>query len=295
VALDRSTVSYWSLRFLLGLLLLTLAGTGLLLKIAPIPDRIGLVRVLVGLLGFHYAYTAIGPLVRVVTRNARVRGEWHEAARNAFARASLPRRIWYLLASVAEADGPMSQEEREAVRHFVLERFVESVHAAELRAWESQPFPISDRSGLAARIGVGLDDTELDTLFCWCCLVAFADGTYAEPEHKALQEVAQGLGIKAGRARMLFHLARAQFLRGDRRGERNGPHPARPPAGDARAEALAVLDLPANATVEQIRKRHRELVRKFHPDAQPNLGPRAQQEATERFTTIQRAYETLTS
>jgi curved DNA-binding protein CbpA len=34
-------------------------------------------------------------------------------------------------------------------------------------------------------------------------------------------------------------------------------------------------------------------VRKFHPDAQPNLGEAAQREATERFRAIQRAYELL--
>ena len=29
-----------------------------------------------------------------------------------------------------------------------------------------------------ARIAVGLEDAELDSVFCWCCLVAFADGRY---------------------------------------------------------------------------------------------------------------------
>ncbi|MGB3967311.1 MAG: J domain-containing protein, partial [Planctomycetota bacterium] len=69
----------------------------------------------------------------------------------------------------------------------------------------------------------------------------------------------------------------------------------RPRVAETREQALAVLDLPADATPEQIRKRHRELVRKFHPDAQPSLGPIAQREATERFTAIQRAYETLSA
>ena len=61
-----------------------------------------------------------------------------------------------------------------------------------------------------------------------------------------------------------------------------------------RVDALAALGLPAHATEAQIRRRHRELVRKFHPDAQPNLGEAAQKEATERFRAIQRAYEVLT-
>jgi curved DNA-binding protein CbpA len=50
-----------------------------------------------------------------------------------------------------------------------------------------------------------------------------------------------------------------------------------------------------DASADDIRRRHRELVRRFHPDAQPNLGPIAQQEATERFRAIQRAYELLTT
>jgi DnaJ-domain-containing protein 1 len=289
---DRSTLAHWVLRFLGGLLLLVVAGTGLVPRVLRIADPIGLMTLVVGLLGFHFAFTSITPLVRLLTRSARLRTQWNEAARDAFVRASLPRRIYYLLVAVAEADGPMSEAERAAVRHFVLERFADPVHHDELRAWEAQPFPLADRRGLAAHIGVGLDETELDSLFCWCCLVAFADGRFAEPEHRVLQEVARGLGLPGPRARMLFHLARAQFLRGDGRGAGTGSGRG---SGDARAQALAVLDLPPNASPEQIRRRHRELVRKFHPDAQPNLGPVAQREATERFTAIQRAYETLTT
>lgn len=292
---DRSTLQYWRQRFAIGVLLIVVAGTNALTKVLHVPDHIGILRLSLGLFGFWFAFTATAPLARALTASARLRVKWNEGARDTFARASLPRRIFYLLAAVAEADAPMSAAEREAVRHFVRERFVDPVHAEELRAWESQPFPINDRVGLAARIGQSLDDTELDSLFCWCCLVAFADGRFGESEHLALQEVAKGLAIAGPRARMLFHLARAQFLRGDRRGEQGGPHPDRPSPADARAQAFAVLDLPPTATPEQIRKRHRELVRKFHPDAQPSLGPVAQREATERFTAIQRAYETLTT
>jgi DnaJ-domain-containing protein 1 len=291
---DRSSLRYWAGRFLLGIALLAAAGTGLLARLG-LRDPLGLATLVVGLVGFRLALTASPPLVRILSRQSHLRGRWNEAATAAFAHASLPRRIFYLLVAVAEADGPITAAEREAVRHFVLDRFADPVQAGEVRQWEAQPLPISDRSGLAARISVNLDDTELDSLFCWCCLVAFADGRFGEPAHEALHEVAKGLGISGPRARMLFHLARAQFLRGDRRGQQGGPHPDRRSPADTRADALAVLDLPPNATPEQIRKRHRELVRKFHPDAQRSLGTIAQQEATERFTAIQRAYETLST
>jgi DnaJ-domain-containing protein 1 len=286
---SRDTIQYWIGRFLLGLLLVVAAAKG---TIVPLP---GAVRYLGSFLqiagGFYLAYSSITPMVRLATRNARTRKAWTESATNAFSRASLPRRIYYLLAAVAESDGPMTIAERETVRHFLLERFLDPIQADELRTWEAQPLQINDRMGLAARIATGIDDTELDSLLCWCCLVAFADGKYAEHEHIALQEVAKGLGLAATRARMLFHLARAQYMRGQKQGE-----PVRPGQSlNARAQALNALGLPADATPEQIRRRHRELVRRFHPDAQPNLGPVALREATERFTEIQRAYETLSN
>lgn len=280
--MSRNTAQYWIARFLLGCFMLVLAGVG---RFQPAFSLI------LGIWGFFLALNSVTPLVRFATLESRMRTAWTTAASAAFARASLPRRIYYLLAAVAEIDGPMTTAERETVRHFLLERFLDPVQADELRTWEAQPLQISDRLGLAARIAASVDPNELDSLFCWCCLVAFADGNYGEREHLALQEIAKGLGLAAARARMLFHLARAQHMGGKKTGE-----PTRPATSlDARAQALAALGLADDATPDQIRRRHRELVRRFHPDAQPNLGPVAMREATERFHAIQRAYETLTS
>jgi DnaJ-domain-containing protein 1 len=305
-----SPLQHWGLRFFGGIALLALGGSGALLRLLHLPAALWPLSVVVGFVGFRLALAAAGPLARLVLLQRRAQTEWNDAARNAFVRASLPRRIYYLLASVAAADGPMSAAERLAIRHFVLERFADPVAANDLHDWEAQPFPVDDRTGLAARIAMGLEASELDSLFCWCCFVAFADGRYNDAENDALRQVAAGLGIGAARARMLFQLARAQQLRGERAGNgrgngrsddsrrdgRSGARPAAaPPPADARQRALDELGLPADATPAQIRKRHRELVRKFHPDAQPHLGPVAQREATERFTAIQRAYETLTA
>ncbi len=284
----RTSPQYWYGRCAIGALLIVIAGTGRL----PGP-----LAVILGIGGFILAMNSIGPMIRLLTREVHARRRWGDDANRTFLRASLPRRIYYLLAAVAQADGPMSQKEREAVRHFVLARFADPVHQGEFRAWEAQPFAVNDRSGLAARIATGLDDTEIDTLFCWCCLVAFSDGRFKPEEHTALQEVASGLGITKYRARMLFHLAKAQFQNPGQRGSRwsnnrqNGTG-ARPSV-DERALAYETLGLPRTAKPEQIRRRHRELVKQFHPDRHSHLGDAAQREATERFHEIQRAYELL--
>ncbi|MEZ6037591.1 MAG: TerB family tellurite resistance protein [Planctomycetota bacterium] len=297
---DRNSPDYWFGRFALGCVLLLAAGFGFVQRVLHIPDTTGLITFGLGVFGFHLALSAAGPVVKLLGYRARTQKQWGDAAQIAWQRASLPRRIFYLLTAVADADGPMTQAEREVVRQFLLERFADPVSAHEITTWETQPLQVQDRVGLAARIAVGLDEAELDTLFCWCTLVAFADGKFRPNEHAALHEIARGLGIQPQRARMLFHLARAQWMMGQRArsgaagGNGRGQQRSAPtPSMDARAQALEVLGLDASATPDQVRKRHRELVRKFHPDAQPNLGPVAMREATERFTAIQRAYETL--
>lgn len=289
---DRSTLQFWVGRFALGVGLLTAAGLGVIPRVLHLRDPMGIATLFLGFVGFYVAIRAVAPMTRLYSYRSRTQREWSEAARRAWDRASLPRRIFYLLSAVAQADGPVTASEREIVRTFLLPRFPIGEH--ELRTWERQPLEVDDRVGLAARIAVSLDEAELDTLFCWCAMVAFADGRFRPDEHEALHEIARGLDIPQPRARMLFHLARAQFLDGSHRA--GGGRSQRPDADrplNARVDALSVLGLPANASAAQVRRRHRELVRKFHPDAQPNLGEAAQREATERFRAIQRAYELL--
>ena len=270
-------------------------GHGTLTRKDGLKDSLGLISLATGLFGFSMSLTAIRPMTRLSTYRARTRKQWGEAARRAFERASLPRRIYYLLVAVAEADGPIRTAEREVVRQFLLQRFDDPISSDEIRTWETQPLPVQDVMGLAARIATSLSDAELDTLFCWSALVAFADGRFRPDEHHALVEVARGLNIPSARARMLFHLARAQFLAGSHRDEnKNNQQRRRPHTLHPRGDALSILGLPIDASDDQIRRRHRELVRKFHPDAQPNLGPVAQKEATDRFHAIQHAYEVLT-
>jgi curved DNA-binding protein CbpA len=55
------------------------------------------------------------------------------------------------------------------------------------------------------------------------------------------------------------------------------------------AEAMAVLDLTAPVTTDQIKRRYKELVKRYHPDA--NGGDKA---AEEKFKQISQAYATLT-
>src|SRR5690606_37214673 len=100
--LDSTSMQYWVGRFLLGIVLLVAAGTNMLQRVLPLKDPIGLTNLALGLLGFHLALRAIGPISRLSSYRQHTRKAWGDAARTAFARASLPRRIFYLL--VARSD-----------------------------------------------------------------------------------------------------------------------------------------------------------------------------------------------
>lgn len=329
------TQLFWTARLLLGLILLVGFGSGLfhdLISSITALDGVNNSRLsfVGGIFGFLLAFRSIGPLIRALNEDARLRREWGRKTHAAFSKATTPRQVFLLLLAVAEADGQAGDAERDLVRRFLLERFVDPVSTADLQSWEAERIDTRDIASLAHRVARGMSINERATLFSWACLVAFVDNRFAQAEHTALQQVANGLGIPAEVGRTLFHLAREQHTR--RRGQQAEPRPRpRPGAGAAgpkgagprfrtqpppgpgpqkppphaappppqpqtpREAALATLGLPMDASADDIRRRHRELVRRFHPDAQPNLGPIAQQEATERFRAIQRAYELLTT
>jgi hypothetical protein len=95
------------------------------------------------------------------------------------------------------------------------------------------------------------------------------------------------------------------FRRGLNDGLKNGNPAHRPnnPTEEAgqqgrafvqRADALAALDLPANATQVDIRAAYRTLVSEWHPDRLNNMAKELRDIATEKLKRINEAYELLT-
>lgn len=66
-------------------------------------------------------------------------------------------------------------------------------------------------------------------------------------------------------------------------------------AGTRRRMALAILDLGPGATEEEIKKSYRKLVKKYHPDGNPDLDETEREAYAHRFLEIQDAYEELGS
>ena len=286
------------------------AGIGMLLGL-------GLTRIGLGLIGLPVAFFAtmsairhVGAFIRVLAlerkwladpenTNTSWSGSW---SRSSGPTSDLPDRIFVLLVSVAESDGAANAREREAIRNFVLQRFPRPDLAARLMRWDVKPLRGQDLDILLEDLRRRLTPTDRHTVFFWTALVALIDEKFHQSEHEVLQAVARGLGVAPTHARVLFLQAKAQILGTRAAGGGGGWQNRGGSAGgdawgprvDPRTEALEVLGLDRSANQDDIRRRHRELAKKHHPDAHSHLGPVAQQEATERFRRIQQAYETLT-
>ena len=262
---------------------------------APGPSRMVLV-----LLGTWLVAHFIRRFALISQAEDRLIKAYRESLRDDLKRATLPRQLFCLLYAVAEVDGSAGQAERELVRRFLATRFPDPVTQSDLASFEQSRVPPEQVLALAYDLRGVLSTQERNTVFFWSCLVAFADGRFESAEHAVLQAISKGLGIDPLDARRLFHHAKARSVHGDSEGgadeeaARQGrTSRARGVVGD-RKEALEILGLPKNASQDQIRSRHRELVKEHHPDAHAHLGAVAAQEATERFREIQSAYELLT-
>jgi DnaJ-domain-containing protein 1 len=269
------------------------------------------VPVVIGGLAYLFLTRAFGNLLAANNLSHEQMQEFQRAFQQQFARHNLPRQIFWLLFAVAEADGATEAEERELVRRFLLERFTDPATAADLRGWEAQRIPPEQVGALALGLGRILSPSERETVFSWCCLVAFADNSFGPDEHVVLQTIARSFGLPSHHARRIFHYAKSVHVRGEQHSHRGfhseggasdgeygrgesarGGSRARG-AVTGRGDALRILGLDENANRDQIKKRHRELVREFHPDKHQHLGEVAAKEAEERFRQVQAAYEVL--
>jgi DnaJ-domain-containing protein 1 len=237
-------------------------------------------------------------LIRLVAVERDLLREAQADFRHEFRRSTLPRQLYWLLLAVAEVDGPVRAAERDRVRRFLAEALGGTVHEGELRGLDGARIPPEQTARLARGLREVLSPAERETVFFWACVVAFADGRFATQEHEILQRIAAGLGLAGDQARRVFWHAKDAHQRGGRaedagrraRGRRPGPAPEQ-----SRRRALEILGLDEHADRSAIRRRHRELVKKFHPDRHSHLGETAARAAAERFRAVQEAYELLLS
>ncbi|HLI11060.1 MAG TPA: J domain-containing protein [Alphaproteobacteria bacterium] len=110
------------------------------------------------------------------------------------------------------------------------------------------------------------------------------DTIWERPSWPLGARMSQRLRLDAGKWRDFFGVF------GEDRSEETGPEQRAPKRGSPEDQALAVFELSGPVTLERVKSRYKELVKRHHPDK--NGGDKA---AEERLKIINQAYTTLKS
>lgn len=105
--------------------------------------------------------------------------------------------------------------------------------------------------------------------------IAHADGHISPVEVDTIERISRVLGI----SRADFQSVAAMFLRKS--------------SGTSTSSAYKILEITSDATDTEVKDAYRKMAKKHHPDRFASLGPEMQNQAKEKFQSIQDAYETI--
>ena len=108
-----------------------------------------------------------------------------------------------------------------------------------------------------------------------------------------LWRVFKTLGQKPSDFQNYYHQTRrsSQYTKGSSQKNTHGTNSFQ--EGNASRDPYAVLNVPKNASQEDIKKAYRELANKYHPDKVHHLGDEFRELAEQRFKEIEEAYREL--
>ena len=208
-----------------------------------------------------------------------------------------------LLARVAKSDGVVSRSEAEYVG-LMLDQICEELGdygaRAELKAiYEREKEGKTPVFNIALEYKVSrrLSARECVSIVVYLLNLAYADGDFSAKEREMIGEICSAFGISDYEKNSLFTRFerewRAQY------GEFSGSFGAE---GGSRAsyqnkpkrDPYEVLGLPDTASLDEIKKRYRELARKYHPDfLGSNADEKVVADATKKLQEINEAYAIL--
>lgn len=191
-----------------------------------------------------------------------------------------------MLAKMAKVDGAVSRYEIDSVeRAFRRLGFTPAArrYAIEVfRRAKDDPHSIYDYAHDFANAVDSVDVRELFYEILWD--IAGADGDISHSELLILQRIPRALGIRIDWYGYFF----SQRLGGSRGGASNASR-------DSLANAYALLGASASDSVDELKRKYRELAKKSHPDALRAQGLPEEMigKATERMSRINAAWATI--
>lgn len=194
-----------------------------------------------------------------------------EQARRATTGGDLALSLVVLTAALVKADGRVTRSELDHVRAFFVRQFGQR-QAGELllvlREVLKQEVPVHE---VCAQVRANMPHPARLQLMHYLIGLANADGRMDRTERRLIEDIAHRLGISG---KDLGSLS-AMFRTSD-------PH-----------AAYTILEVPADASDEEVKKAYRRMALKYHPDRVAQLGEEVQKAAQEKFRKVQEAYERI--
>ena len=177
-----------------------------------------------------------------------------------------------LMACIMKADGRVDKAELAVVKKFLVANFGEQGALEALQILKNLLDRPIDETEVATQIGQYMNYSSKLELLHLLFNIAYADGEIVSSELATIQRIAN-----------IFHIDRLDFE------SIKAPYMKQVD----RDWAYKSLEIESSATDEEIKKAYRRMAMKYHPDKVNDLGEEVKKSATEKFRSINEAYENL--
>ena len=196
----------------------------------------------------------------------------HTLAPNRTTEGDFKMSLLVLMACIMKADGRVDKAELAVVKKFLVANFGEQGALEALQILKNLLDQPIDETEVATQIGQYMNYSSKLELLHLLFNIAYADGEVVFSELATIQRIAN-----------IFHIDRLDFE------SIKAPYMKQVD----RDWAYKSLEIESSATDEEIKKAYRRMAMKYHPDKVNDLGDEVKKSATEKFRSINEAYENL--
>ena len=177
-----------------------------------------------------------------------------------------------LMACIMKADGRVDKAELAVVKKFLVANFGEEGALDALQILKNLLSQNINETEVAAQIGLHMNYSSKLELLHLLFNIAYADGEVVASELATIQRISTIFRID----RLDFESIKAPYMK-----------------TVDRDWAYKSLEIEASATNDEIKKAYRRMAKKYHPDLVNELGDDVKKSATEKFRSVNEAYEEL--
>lgn len=224
-----------------------------------------------GLIGFAIGSLIYGSAEFMNTNDSQEQ----QQGRNRYSRTAegdFKMSLLVLIACVMKADGSPKKKELDVAKRFLLVNFGETGALEALQILKNLLKQNINDVEIARQINYAMNYASKLELIHLLFDIAYADGNENSYEQVVIQRISWNLGI----SNLDLDALRAPY---NRTQDLNW--------------AYTSLELAPTATDDEVKKAYRTMAKKYHPDTVANLGEDIKKKATEKFRSVNEAYEEL--